>query len=467
MIGSTIPLAERPDWHPVHRANALLRSALMNEAASFPHFELTQPFDPIAGTEDGPIGIAYPQSLVARLNALDVGIEEAGIRVPLSFAAQPAPEQVVDQASDTALPAKQADDLPDDSPQAPVDAVAGEDDPFEALDAPTQAYMLALVREFRQRQRHANLLVAGSLAAAIALTIGGFMLVAHFSAQDPAASDAAAPIHSTSIAWQRPEREAMIAPDRGTKSEPLLIPAKMVSDAPAAFEDGSSAAQVILATQGRRLALAPLLGQRHARYVLLRGLPPDAELSAGERTGSGSWMVKDEDAQDLSLTVGESASGDYPVDIYLLDAGNAPQGRRTLILRVEPARPRVYAAGLSLSWASALLDAAAKAPATAEPVLPAESSVLFARARELLAEGDIAGARLLLFHLAERGEGDAAYELARTFDADMLAKLGASGVESDQSIARGWYQQASQHGSAAATERLKILTSLSVSDPSD
>ena len=178
-------------------------------------------------------------------------------------------------------------------------------------------------------------------------------------------------------------------------------------------------------------------------------------------------MIKDEDMQNLSLTMGEAAIGDYPVDIYLLDAGNAPQARRTLILRVEPARPRVYAAGLSLSWASALLDAAAKAPTTAESIAPAESSVLLARARELLSEGDIAGARLLLFHLAERGEGDAAYELARTFDAEMLAKLGASGVESDPATARGWYEQASQHGNAEAAERLKILASLSVSDPSD
>jgi hypothetical protein len=178
-------------------------------------------------------------------------------------------------------------------------------------------------------------------------------------------------------------------------------------------------------------------------------------------------MVKDEEMPDLSLTMGEAANGDYPVDIYLLDAGNAPQARRSLVLRVEPSRPRVYTAGLSLSWASALLDAAAKAPATTEQIAPAESSVLLARAKLLLSEGDIAGARLLLFHLAERGEGDAAYELARTFDAEMLKKLGASGVESDPVAARSWYEQASQRGSAEAAERLKILASLSVSDPSD
>lgn len=462
MFGSTTPLAERPDLHPVHRANALLRSALLNEAASYAKPEFTQTFDAIAGPEDGPIGIACPQSLVARLNALDIGLQ-AGIRVPLSFAAQP----VLDNVSDLALPAKNESGPTEEETGAVVDEETdGEDDVNEPIDLATQAHMLALVREFQRRQRHANLLVAGSLAAALLLTLGGFMLIAHLAGPDRAKSDRPVPTHSTSIAWQRPEREAMTAPNRVAKSEPLLIPAKNEVSTSTIGEDASSA-QVILAAQGRKLALAPLLGQRHARYVLLRGLPPEAELSAGERTGSGSWMIKDEDVQDLSLSVGEAASGDYPVDIYLLDAGNAPQARRTLILRVEPARPRVYAAGLSLSWASALLDAAAKAPATADSIAPAESSVLLARAHELLSEGDIAGARLLLFHLAERGEGDAAYELARTFDAETLAKLGASGVESDPATARGWYEQASQHGNAEAAERLKILASLSVSDPSD
>jgi hypothetical protein len=467
MFGST-PLSERPYWHPVHRANAILRSALLNEAASFSHLGLTEPFDAIVGTEDGPIGIAYPQSLVARLNDLDVGIEVAGsIRVPLSLAAEPVTEPILDDAGDVAPSAKdRSEGAPEQGSQADLEEEAdGDQDPFAALDARTQAHMLALVREFQRRQRQANLLVAGSLAAAILLTLGGFMLVARLSSPETPKSEQPGQIHSTSITWQRPEREAMIAPNRDAKGEPLLIP-EMVTSTPVGFEDASSA-QVILATYGRKLALSPLLDQHHARYVLLRGLPPEAELSAGERTGSGSWMVKDEDAQDLYLAVGEAASGDYPIDIYLLDAGNAPQSRRTIILRVEPERPHAYSAGFSLSWANALLDAAAKTPVASETTAPAQSSLLLARAKALVAEGDIASARLLLFHLAERGEGDAAYELALTFDADMLARLGASGVESDPAIARGWYEQASQQGNAEAAERVKTLASLPVSEPSD
>ncbi len=179
-------------------------------------------------------------------------------------------------------------------------------------------------------------------------------------------------------------------------------------------------------------------------------------------------MIKDEETPNLTLTLGEAESGDYPVDVYLLDSGNTPQSRRSLVLRIEPARPRVYAAGLSLSWASALLDAAAKAPVTAESVAPPEPAPAARSGKALCsAKATSPAARLLLFHLAEQGEGDAAYELARTFDAEMLAKFGASGVDSDRATALGWYEQASQRGNAEAAARLKTLASLSVSDPSD
>ena len=455
MFGSTTPLAERPDLHPVHRANALLRSALLNETAPFARADFLQDFDAIAGPADGPVGIAYPTSLVARLNALDIGTASAaGIRIPLGFATQGGGED----AGVVSPPAELTSDSPAaDNVETEWDELADGPGDTVPLTLPQKAHMLAVLKEFRRRQRQASLLVAGSLAAAFLLTLGGFVLIANLVSSEPAKSDKQTPLRSTSIVWQRPERDAMTNASRVGKAE--LTGARVSEDAPSG--------QVILATSARPLALAPLLGQRHSRYVLLHGLPPEAELSAGHRTVSGSWMIKDEDTPNLTLTVGEAASGDYPVDVYLLDSADSPQSRRSLVLRIEPARPRVYTAGLSLSWASARLGAADKAPVTTENVAPPEPHLLLDRARRLLGEGDIAGARLLLFHLAELGEGDAAYELARTFDAEMLAKLGASGVDSDKATALGWYEQASRSGNADAARRLKILASLSVSDPSD
>jgi TPR repeat protein len=86
---------------------------------------------------------------------------------------------------------------------------------------------------------------------------------------------------------------------------------------------------------------------------------------------------------------------------------------------------------------------------------------------QLLGEGDIAAARMLLLHLAERGDGEAAYDLARTFDREMLAELGAKGVDGDAASARGWYERASQDGNEKAAERLKILARLSGANPTD
>jgi hypothetical protein len=225
--------------------------------------------------------------------------------------------------------------------------------------------------------------------------------------------------------------------------------------------------QVILASAEHSLALGPLLPPSHARYLFIRGLPADAALSAGRRSSSGAWFVKDEEVQDLALSVGNAAKGDYPVDIYTLESGDAPQARRSLVLRVEAEQEQSYQPAPTMDWASALLEQMPSPSATVDPVVPADSMVLLKRATRLLAEGDIAGARLILAHLAERGQGDAAYELARTYDKGVLTTLGACGVNADQTIAHRWYEQASQQGNAKAAQRLNILASLSVSDPSD
>ena len=458
MIGSTTPVAERPDWHPVHRANALLRSALLNAAAPFP--DPAEDFDraslaapSITGVIEGQIRVTYPQSLAARLNALAVK-EDA-------FSGS---------GSDAVARDRQNDGL--DVSDADAYAAGAALDPVVARVAP-QVHVQTLVREFHRRQRQASLLVAGCLVTAFLLTLGGIVLVASLTTPAPAAGDNRPPARSTSVAWQRPEgfgaparlQLVSVTANHAAKGEPLLVPAIASVTLPSPGE-APSTAQVLLATSGRPLALAPLLPPSHARYLLLRGLPADAKLSAGRRSQSGTWFVKDEEVSDLTLSVGEATSGDYPLEIYLLDAGNAPQARRSLVLRVEPAA-RSYAVGPDMDWAAALLDVVLSPRAKEESVAPAEASVLLERARRLLGEGDIAAARLLLLHLAERGQGEAAYELARTFDQDMLTALGARGMDADPARAQGWYEQASQKGNVKAAERLKILASLSGSGPSD
>jgi hypothetical protein len=462
MSGQPTPVAETPDWHPVHRANALLQAALLSSA----HAESTQnrqSVETLSHAIDsvmrGPVNITYPVPLAVRLDALAA---EPEVYPPFDdlIAGEDASEE--EQLAELELP----DDLAADEESGLDDGAALTAglplDPERRVGAP-QVHVQSLLYDFRRRQRHASLLVAGSIATAAVLTVGGLVLIATWTAPRPADQPPSA--HSTSVVWQRPASRAPAAPieidtNRAANDAPLLTPT--IAGTPEAAAAARAAPQLILASSGREIAFGAILTPTHARYLLIRGLPPEAKLSSGRDSDSGTWMVRGEHVPALTLALGQTQAGDYPIEVYVLESGDGPQARRNFVLRVEPPVQAYAAAGAD--WASGLLVPSAHA---AEAPAAADSAVLHSRAEELLGIGDIAGARLLLRHLAERGDGEAAYDLARTFDRDMLAEFGARGLDGDPAQARGWYQRASQDGNAKATERLKVLASLSGTGPSD
>ncbi len=320
-----------------------------------------------------------------------------------------------------------------------------------------QAHVQALVHDFRRRQRWASIVVAGCIAASFVLTVAGLATLAGF-AKPEATGALPAPDTSTPTDWNEPPAAkvrfvfAAAAPEIAANDPPALAPAA----APGAAESPQLAApQLIMMTSNRPLALAPLLSLRQARYVLVRGLPKEATLSAGQRNPSGVWLVKEKEVSQLTLSVGANASGDYPVEIYALGATSAPQARQRLLIRVEQAL-----GAAAVSDALPPLAMASTAPDEAEAVA-ADASLLMARAMRLLDDGDIAAARRLFLRLADQGEGDAAYELARTFDTQALMGPGAKGPSADRASAVTWYERASKSGNVKAAERLKILASLS------
>ena len=79
----------------------------------------------------------------------------------------------------------------------------------------------------------------------------------------------------------------------------------------------------------------------------------------------------------------------------------------------------------------------------------------YKRSEELIAQGDIASARLMLTRAAEAGDARAALALGATYDADVLRKLGVLGVAADAAQARAWYAKAAEFGSGEATRRLE------------
>lgn len=419
--------ADRPAAIPGVRWDAIHRS-------TFPYIETPQYTRRIGR------GMALPRSLAARLRTLVPDDEELGTFLEdLALAVRAETGGGYDLSDSEAFEAGL---------------------PLEPRPAP-QAHMQALVHDFRRRQRQASMLVAGCVATSIVLTVVGIAALASFAKPSPAADPLVK--SSSSVVWHGSQDSALpklILAKAAPFTEPAPVEEEASSPPPEPMTGSPLAAntapQLIMVQAGRPLELAPLLTQRQARYILVRGLPSEAKLSAGQRNPSGAWLVKERDADHLTLSIGGAASGDYPVEVYALGAASAPQARQRLVFRVAAGPTLASAAG-----APGTLFNAAQAPAQAQPAAAAPASPLMARAIRLLGEGDIAGARLLLMHLAKQGEADAAYELARTFDAEYLAELGARGVGPDKTRAVGWYEWASESGSVKAAERLKILASLS------
>ncbi|HEX6830766.1 MAG TPA: hypothetical protein VF090_04400 [Methyloceanibacter sp.] len=438
MTGSAAPCRAEPGLQPLHHTLAREYLEADRPAAipgvrwdaihrsTFPYIETPRYTRRIAR------GMALPRSLAARLRTLVPDDEELGTFLEdLALAVRAETGSGYDLSDSEAFEAGL---------------------PLEPKPAP-QAHMQALVHDFRRRQRQASMLVAGCVATSIVLTVVGIAALASFAKPSPADADPLVK-SSSSVVWHGSQDSALPKLILA-KAAPFTEPAPVEEEATASSPAANTAPQLIMVQAGRPLELAPLLTQRQARYILVRGLPSEAKLSAGQRNPSGAWLVKARDADHLTFSIGGAASGDYPVEVYALGAVSAPQARQRLVFRVAAGPTLASAAGTS-----GTLFNAALAPAQAQPAA-APASPLMARAMRLLGEGDIAGARLLLMHLAEQGEADAAYDLARTFDAEYLAELGARGVGPDKTRAVGWYEWASESGSVKAAERLKILASLS------
>jgi hypothetical protein len=91
---------------------------------------------------------------------------------------------------------------------------------------------------------------------------------------------------------------------------------------------------------------------------------------------------------------------------------------------------------------------------TARRLDPDELEVLLKRARNLLAIGDVASARLLLERAADAQDVNAALMLARTYDPEVLGTSDARSITPDPEQARIWYRRAADLGSEHAQQRL-------------
>ena len=158
-----------------------------------------------------------------------------------------------------------------------------------------------------------------------------------------------------------------------------------------------------------------------------------APLFAGQTSGQATAR-----APQLVVTTGDAAPGAAP----LPSAGTAGAGSPDDV----ETRAGAAAASALTSHATRELD-------------PDAIATLLKHGEELIAAGDIGGARVLLRRAAEAHDAQAALTLAATYDPVALQKLGVRGVSADVVMARSWYEKAKEFGSAEGQARLELLAS--------
>ncbi len=96
-------------------------------------------------------------------------------------------------------------------------------------------------------------------------------------------------------------------------------------------------------------------------------------------------------------------------------------------------------------------------PSTSSPKVDPQAAHLVARAKLLLSQGDIIGARTVLERAIELGSTEASFAIAETYDPRVLLRWNVYGTRGDISKAREYYAKAAAGGMEAARDRLNSL----------
>jgi TPR repeat protein len=220
------------------------------------------------------------------------------------------------------------------------------------------------------------------------------------------------------------------------------------------------------------IQVGPLETIARNSFIRIRGLPPAAALTEGHSIAPGAWAIPIMALPSLKITlpVGHSGKSDVTVALVTVDGTVVAEAQTSLIVAAasliapgdaEPKSKSVASLGPASSPPPASRSGeplSTKIPSA--PELTEEqkrAAAMLTKGEELLAQGNIASARLFFRRAAEAGLGRAALALAATYDPDELDRLGVRGVQPDPAAARTWYERARQLGAVEAEERLKRL----------
>jgi hypothetical protein len=169
--------------------------------------------------------------------------------------------------------------------------------------------------------------------------------------------------------------------------------------------------------------------------VLIGGLAAGATLSAGRPVAPNGWRLAVEELPGVFVTPPRGFVGVMDLTLELRLADTSVADRKSL----------------QLEWQGRGAVAAKPQPRQHDA---AEIDQMVKKGAELMANGDVAAARLMYQRAAEAGEAGAAFALAETYDPLVLAK---GGIAPDVGMAQTWYVKARDLGSTQASERLERL----------
>jgi hypothetical protein len=177
--------------------------------------------------------------------------------------------------------------------------------------------------------------------------------------------------------------------------------------------------------------------------IVIRGLMPNGLVSVGRGIEDGSWWLSAGELENAAIQPPPQFVGAVDVTIELRAQNGGLSDQRTLRFEWLDDQARV----------SKTTSVSFEAPRK----LSDESEAMSKRARELLASGDVAAARLVLKRAAEGGSAEAAMSLANTYDPLVLQGMHVRGCAPDVAMAKHWYERAQEMGARDARERIKML----------
>lgn len=183
-------------------------------------------------------------------------------------------------------------------------------------------------------------------------------------------------------------------------------------------------------------------GSHEGVAVEILGLPSGSALSIGRPLGTSGWRIRAAEAGKAMIRRPPGFAGRIDLVVELRNADDALVEHQS-VRRDWLARPAGTAQLASTVVQSGAVIQRASPPSVR--LLDFENIVaLRKRGEELLFDGDVLNARLLLERAAQAGDAPALIAFGATYDPRVLSLLGIRGVDSDMPTAMRWYDQAKE-----------------------